>query len=127
MKRRLRKKKRLGEFKEMGFEIVARFVPRVAEEAWMAFFAATEAISHTGPNGAGLCVCTGGGPHGAFTVVTYCSKGHRSGRHINCGSATEEHRRFVEEFLKGRSEIARFIVGPLFDVWSREPQPEVDC
>lgn len=129
VKRRLRKKKHLGEFAELGFEVVARFVPGTSAEAMAAFFQATEDVSHIGPNGSGICACMGGGAHGAFGYVTYCHRGHILGskRHSTCDSATEEHRRFITNFLDGRKEIARFVVGPLRDkyhgVWEELELP----
>jgi uncharacterized protein YggL (DUF469 family) len=103
VKKRLRKKLRLGEFQELGFEVRFR-LPDDFNEAdldafWDAFIA--EAIE-----GAGL-MC-GGGCGREWDV--FVSRSQRQ-------SATEEDRRAIAAWLEGHGQIADIHIGPLVDAW----------
>jgi uncharacterized protein YggL (DUF469 family) len=94
VKKRLRKKKHLGEFKELGFEEREAFVDRLID--------IVEARSLAFGGGAGRDDKLDG-------FVT------RAGR----GSATEEDRAALAAFLDRAAEIARHEVGALRDAWHR--------
>lgn len=104
MRKRLRKKMRVGEFKELGFELFADLRPNSPDDAVEAFvdrlIIAVEART--------LGVGGGGGRDGKFEgFVT------RFGR----GSATEDDRAALATFLEGDDTIVRHEVGALRDAW----------
>ena len=104
MKKRLRKKKHLGEFQELGFRVRFRFpadLPtaecnRLLEE-WV-----TQAVE-----GNGLLLGGGGGADVWEGFVT------KEGR----GSATEEHRLLVTSWLGAHPLVLEYTVSPLVDAW----------
>lgn len=104
MKKRLRKKKHAGEFQELGFRVVYRpasgLSPEAREELLWAFL--TAAIEANG-----LLAGGGGGEPADFFVASA----------TRCGSATEEQRAAVRQWLAGETRIAWFDVGPLLDAW----------
>jgi uncharacterized protein YggL (DUF469 family) len=104
LKRRLRKKKRLGEFLELGFEVRYRIAPRVgaAERDEVLWRFITEAVE---PNN--LAAGGGGGEeHGFFVVAAR-----------NRASATDAQRLAVRGWLAECKEIVESEVGPLCDAW----------
>ena len=99
MKKRLRKKKRLAEFTELGFMVAIRFTdtfdnPEIDAASWRVVTDCMEPI--------GLSV--GGGFESLFV-----------GRHRK--SCTEADRDHVRAYLLACPEVARFVVGPLVDAW----------
>jgi uncharacterized protein YggL (DUF469 family) len=92
VKKRLRKKKLLGEFKELGFEALEAFVDRLID------IVGARSLAFGG--GAGR-------DHKLDGFVT------RAGR----GRATEEDRAALAAFLAGDQESARHEVGALRDAW----------
>lgn len=104
MKRRLRKKKHLGEFQEMGFAVryrVASHVPELEREELLWKFI-TEAVE---PNG--LAAGGGGREEHSFFVVSA----------KNRASATEDQRLAIRRWLAACPDIAESEVGPLRDAW----------
>jgi uncharacterized protein YggL (DUF469 family) len=104
MNRRLRKKKRVGEFKELGFELQDDLRPGISGEHVEAFIDrlidVVEARQLAFGGGAGRdCKLDG--------FVT------RMGR----GSATEEDRAALAAFLEGDDAVVRHEVGALRDAW----------
>jgi uncharacterized protein len=103
MRRRLRKKKRLGEFKELGFQVKAELVGDVGENGSWAFFGrlidAVE-LRRLGVGGGGS------GTHFGWFVV-------RLGR----GSADETDREALAGFLRSDPAVVHHEVGPLVDAW----------
>jgi uncharacterized protein len=97
--RRLRKKLRTGEFRELGFELALQLDRDLAASADDAFWDAfiVECIE-------GLGLSYGGSTTGYIT---------RAGR----GSASAEDREAVRTWLAHRTELAGFELGPLDDVW----------
>lgn len=98
--KRLRKKLRLGEFQELGFQLHAKIKVGVDEEKlWDLFIG--EAIEANG-------LLFGGGfgreINGFVTA---------SGR----GSASEEHREALVSWMEVRPEITEYKVGGLVDAW----------
>lgn len=59
MKKRLRKKLCLGEFRELGFAVEVQFTPGATDAHVDEVCERLEAVSHLGPNGSGLCACGG--------------------------------------------------------------------
>ena len=103
MRKRLRKKTRLGEFREMGFEVHFRVSEAVSDVALDAFWDRFigEAIEANG------LACGGGcGREWSIFVTT-------DGR----GSATEEQRALVERWLRQRGDVENVSVGALEDAW----------
>ncbi|MGC4083001.1 MAG: 50S ribosome-binding protein YggL [Vicinamibacterales bacterium] len=104
MKRRLRKKKRLGEFQELGFEVSYRVRSDVSEEdretlIWN--------FLQEGIEGNDLRAGGGGGESPEFFVVSARRR----------GSVTDAQRRAVGDWLSKTSRITAFNVGPLRDAW----------
>lgn len=102
MKKRLRKKLHLGEFLELGFEIIWRFRPGVDLDTVSGFFDAYFGFT------ADLDL------HIAGSANSYVNNSFISPWR---GSATQEHRRRVMAWLESRPEIDRFHVGDMEDVW----------
>lgn len=104
MKRRLRKKKRVGEFQELGFEVRGDLRPGLAEADVDAFvdrpIAIVEARRLAFGGGAGRDDKLDG-------FVTRCGR----------GSATPEDRVTLDAFLEGDVAVVRHEVGELRDAW----------
>ncbi len=103
---RLRKKLRLGEFQQLGFETLLRFRPELTDAEQAAFFDAflAEAIEASG--------LTFGGWEAGFVAPVQ-------------GSASEAQREAVRAWLAARPELAEFAVGPLIDAWYPAPHDTV--
>ncbi|NKJ45843.1 hypothetical protein CIC12_03610 [Burkholderia sp. SG-MS1] len=102
--RRQRKKLRIGEFQELGFEVSAAIRAPLDEQQRDAFIDALieECIEANG-------LAFGGGVNAGFSgYIT--SAARRS-------SATERHREIVGQWLRGRREVTDVIVGGLNDAW----------
>jgi uncharacterized protein YggL (DUF469 family) len=103
MKKRLRKKLRLGEFREFGFEISFRLSDDLDQPGldgfWDSFIG--EAIEARGLMCGGACGC-------AWDVFVT-----RTGRH----SATEEDRRGLTGWLERHPNVSDVRIGPLIDAW----------
>lgn len=104
MRRRLRKKKHVGEFQELGLEVCANLRPELSEADIEAFvdrwIDAVEARK--------LAFGGGGGRNGKLEGFVA-----RAGR----GSATEDDRRALAAFLEGDDTIVGHEIGPLRDAW----------
>jgi uncharacterized protein YggL (DUF469 family) len=100
---RLRKKLCVDEFQELGFELNLDFKEDLSEEAIDAFLEAfiKEAME---ANGLGY---VGGDDFGLVCLQKR-------------GSVNEEQRAAVEAWLKNRSELTKYEVSPLLDVWYPE-------
>ncbi|MBZ4417867.1 YggL family protein [Myxococcus sp. RHSTA-1-4] len=110
MNKRLRKKKRGGEFKELGFELFGDLRPDVSDDDIEAFVDRLIVVVEARK----LAFGGGGGRDEKFEgFVT------RMGR----GSATEDDRTVLAAFLAGDDAIVRHEVGALRDAWY---QPSVD-
>jgi uncharacterized protein len=103
MRRRLRKKKHLGEFQELGFAVRAEFRADLSGDHFQAFF---ERLVHA-IDARDLAV-GGGGSEEKFEA--FVTQGVR-------GNPTEEDRAALGAFLGGDTAIARHAVGPLLDAW----------
>jgi uncharacterized protein YggL (DUF469 family) len=104
MNKRLRKKKRVGEFKELGFELLGDLRPGICDDDIDAFVDRLIVVVEARKLGFG----GGGGRDGKFEgFVT------RMGR----GSATEDDRTALAAFLAGDVDIVRHEVGVLKDAW----------
>ncbi len=100
MKKRLRKKRRLGEFQELGFEVTFECNAALAEEVLGAFI--DGAIEANG-------LAAGGG--GADLQSFFVTSARR-----RC-SANEMQRAAVESWLTANSRVLKSAVGPLRDAW----------
>ncbi|MDM4770840.1 50S ribosome-binding protein YggL [Solimonas sp. SE-A11] len=104
MKRRLRKKKRLGEFQELGFGI--SFTPAAPlsenERAALLWAFIEHAIEANGLN-------AGGG--GLSSMEFFVTSAMRR------GSATDAQRDAVQAWLRSRTDVSAFTVGQLVDAW----------
>jgi uncharacterized protein len=111
VKRRLRKKRHLREFQELGFRVVFRFTSGLTvdqcndlEDRFV-----LEAIE------AHSLVCGGGGSDNEWDVFV---TRHKPGRRIkHHGSATEAHREAVEKWLQSEELVLQYYIGPLVDGW----------
>jgi len=103
MRKRLRKKLHKGEFQEMGFEIRFRISKDVDEAAFNALIDAfiEQAIEENG-------LMFGGGGHRKWEGFVTLERR---------GSATEEHRQLVQQWLENQPQILEHQVGPLVDAW----------
>ena len=98
--KRLRKKLRLGEFQELGFQLHAKTVTDIDEEKlWDLFIG--QAIEANG-------LLFGGGV--GREINGFVTVGGR-------GSTSEEHRQTLAAWLEMQPEILEFEVGPLVDAW----------
>lgn len=103
MNKRIRKKHRVGEFQEMGFELSfnlpATMNPAAADEVVEEFLAGAIAANDLAFFGSGLHSVDG-------TVISAVR-----------GSVTTAQRDGVDAWLSGRSEVETHTVGPLSDAW----------
>lgn len=101
MKKRLRKKKHLGEFAEWGRQIViTRNRNNEFDEFLDAFI--EEAIEANG------CYCGGGGKEDKLDVVV------ELGRRV---SDPDAKLREITAWLDGRTDVQDYKIGDLFDIW----------
>lgn len=100
MKKRLRKKHRLGEFQEFGFDLQLTLAPGLDDRAIEDFLDSflLEAIEAHG-------LLAGGGFLAGFFVVAEARR----------ASATEAHREAVRQWLASRREVQAFRVSALRD------------
>ncbi len=103
MKKRLRKKLRVGEFREFGFEVSFR-LPDDLDEAGLEAF--EDSFIWQTMEAAGF-MCGGGCGRLWDIFVT------RAGR----GSATEEDRRNIAGWLERHPLLSDIRLGPLVDAW----------
>jgi uncharacterized protein YggL (DUF469 family) len=104
VKKRLRKKLRLGEFQEFGFEVFFRLADNTPDHIFESVIDAF--ISHAiEANG---LVCGGGGKNSGWNVFVTLDQR---------GSATDEHRQAVQRWLEKRAEVKDIGIGPLVDAW----------
>jgi uncharacterized protein YggL (DUF469 family) len=104
MRKRLRKKRHLGEFQELGFEVTFRLREGATIEDLDPIL---DAFLEEAMEANGLVAGGGGRPDDQDFFV--CLGGR--------GSATDDHRRRVVTWLGSRAEILDPIVGPLADAW----------
>jgi len=100
---RQRKKLRLGEFKELGFDVTAKLAKELNQDERTAFInALISAVDEMG-------LLFGGGFNGGFEGFLVVD--------VLRGSVTEEQRASFKKWLEGRSELKDVEVGPLKDAW----------
>jgi len=104
VKKRLRKKKHLGEFKELGFQVRGDLRPGLSGNDLEAFVDRLIDIVEA------RSLAFGGGAGRDDKLDGFVT---RAGR----GSATEEDRAALAAFLDGDKEIAGHEVGALRDAW----------
>jgi uncharacterized protein len=104
MKKRLRKKKRLGEFREFGFEVRFELATGLDTDERDVLIDAFifEAIEANG-------LQFGGGGTDAWSGFVMLDRDR--------GSATEDHRQVVKAWLEQQSDITNVRVGELRDGW----------
>lgn len=108
--RRLRKKLRLGEFQQLGFEISIILKPNLGIDDLDHFLDEfiLDAIEKNE-------LAFGGGTGCGF-ITTW-----------KRGSATEAHRTIVENWLRRRQEVVSVTLGQLVDAWYPESEPHCQC
>jgi len=102
MKKRLRKKKHVGEFQQFGFDVDASLRSNMDREALSAF--SDRFIAHVEANNLAF-----GGAIGPM-VAGFATRFDR-------GSATEEDRASITTFLQGDPDVVQHEVGALRDAW----------
>ncbi|MDZ7288872.1 MAG: YggL family protein [candidate division KSB1 bacterium] len=104
MRKRLRKKLHLGEFQEMGFEVRFRMSSSLDESSFNKLIDAfiEQAIE------AKRLMFGGGGNESVWSGFVTLDRR---------GSATEQHRQFVQHWLQSQPQIVEHYVGPLIDAW----------
>ena len=103
MKRRLRKKKRVADFRETGFSVRFANAPLSPDQQYSL---ASDWISQ-GIEANGLSFM---GTNDTTTWDGFIALGRR-------GSATEEHRSAIEKWLSQDKRVTDQHVGPLVDAW----------
>ena len=126
MRKRLRKKKRVGEFTEYGFEIGGTWsvhgdglIP--AQDAFV-----DELIDFVEAHGLGV----GGGANGdtfGFYVTGLRPVRGSHPRRWSSVSAREEDRATLETFLRQHATVATSLVGPLTDAWNGKEEDELEA
>ena len=109
MKKRLRKKQRVGEFRQMGFEVrfkVRDVVPDSRLDAFWDNFI-SEAVEANG------LMCAGGCGREWDLFVTPAGR----------ATATDTHRARVETWLRDRNDVEQIEIGDLQDAWYPVEQP----
>ena len=103
MKKRLRKKHRLAEFRELGFDVSFSLSGQHTEAVIDQFFDGfiVDVIETRGL----LC---GGGGHRNWSFFV-----NRPGRQ----SASEDDRKYILRSLRGYADVVELQVGPLVDAW----------
>lgn len=104
MRKRLRKKRHLGEFQEFGFTVSWKMKSNLNDEEYNQFWDRfiKEAIEANGLSFGG-----GIGPDEGEGFVA----------NMGGGSATDEHRAIVQEWLTQDPDVAECRVEPLRDAW----------
>lgn len=107
--RRLRKKLRLGEFQQLGFEISITLKPNLGIDDLDRFLDEfiLDAIEKND-------LAFGGGTDCGF-ITTW-----------KRGSASEAHRTIVENWLSRRQDVVSVALGPLVDAWYHEAEPHTN-
>jgi uncharacterized protein YggL (DUF469 family) len=105
MNKRLRKKKRIGEFQELGFEVSFDVSPKITIAQRNALLDAfiTDAIEANG------LLFGGGGADKNWEGFVTVDKRR--------GSATEVHRQSVRAWLEDQKAISNIKIGELRDAW----------
>jgi len=104
MNKRLRKKKRVGEFKELGFELLGDLRPGISNDDTDAFVDRIIVVVEARNLG------FGGGDGRDDKLDGFVTRmGH--------GSATEDDRAALAAFLEGDAAVVRHDVGALRDAW----------
>lgn len=110
MNKRLRKKKRVGEFVEYGFDLYFKTAYEQDDEAskerfWDLFVKFIESCDL--------------GVGGATNVVwdVFVTKIHWSDRRKKHGTCTEEDREKVQQWLERHPDVSDIKLGPLVDCW----------
>lgn len=108
--RRLRKKLRLGEFQQLGFEVSITLKPNLGVddlERFLDEFILDAIEKHD--------LAFGGGTDGGF-ITTW-----------KRGSASKAHRNIIENWLSQRQEVVSVMLGPLVDAWYPEAKTHTNC
>lgn len=106
MKKRLRKKKHLGEFRQLGFSVHFRFREGLTDSEFERF--SNEFIEHA-IEAQGLQFGGGGSPERGWGGVV--SKDHRH------ASSTESDKAAVENWAQGRAEVESSRFSDFWDIW----------
>lgn len=100
---RQRKKLRLGEFQELGFDVTAKLAKELSQDERTAFIdALITAVDEQG-------LLFGGGFNGGFEGFLVVDALR--------GSVTEAQRESFKKWIEARQELKDVVVGPLKDAW----------
>ena len=100
---RQRKKLRIGEFQELGFEVTAKLTKELTQPERAAFIdALIPAVDEMG-------LLFGGGFNSGFEGFVVVDSLR--------GSVTEEQRESFKKWVESRPELKDVVVGPLKDAW----------
>ena len=115
MKKRLRKKKHLGEFKQYGFELTIKLKPgHSVEEINDFYIPLLDKIEEKS-------LSVGGGGNGLEIGFFTTRRGPRRGKWFSTQSATENDRVTMREIAESFPEFVESVeVGPLVDAWHSE-------
>lgn len=105
MKKRLRKKKRIGEFQELGFHIGYRLSEQLDEGSVDEFF---DRFLEQAIEGSGL-LCGGGGQFFEFSWFVMNEKSRKS--------VSGQQRATVKEWVLTQPEVVEYNISPLKDAW----------
>jgi len=104
VKKRLRKKLRLAEFQELGFEVFFRVADNTTDDI---FDGVVDAFIAHAIEANGL-MCGGGGKNPEWNVFVTLDRR---------GSVTEEHCQAVQKWLETCSGVKEIRIGPFVDAW----------
>ena len=105
MRKRLRKKVRIGEFKELAFPVAFRLNPKLDEDAVEGFIAElVEAVE------ARNLAFVGSGHHEWYGSLAAMGR----------NSATEEDQAFINKLLSADERVEAVVVGELHDAWHQQ-------
>ena len=113
MKKRLRKKKHLGEFAQYGFAVSCEFPMHddATEEARLDALIDLCEANHLG---------IGGATRGFFVTAHRPRRPWQTWGRWRDASCTEEHRELIRQQLVAFGDLTGIKIGPLVDVWHGE-------
>ena len=110
MKRRLRKKLRIAEFRQLGFELRFRTPADWSDDEQMQFW---DRVVLEGPETRGLAFGGGCGVVWDGVVLGLADR----------ASISDAQRESLARWLSAEAEVSDLVVGPLFDVWHARDWP----
>ena len=117
MKKRLRKKYHVGEFRELGFKVIFEYKGHIDDAECAALDEAlfSECLDKAGIQGGGLCKATDD-ESVLFDLLLYANP---------ASATTDEHRTVVKNWLETQEKVVIKHLGDLIDIWYTLDFPEL--